>query len=172
LFHRETNIRKMLRPLTLHPSNPACSRSPLFGGDIAIGAYDGSLRGGVIRDWRFSTRAAQISANYYEIWKQLTGKPGRFYLYQAYLTLFEKLGPTNEKELIALQCDPQEYKIAPTIYKKGPHIHVSAAFAPIDKAHIALNLGHLDEVIVNVDNLMEALKRSIEMIRDEIVNRY
>jgi hypothetical protein len=172
LSHRENQIRKMLNPLTLHPSNPACRVQSQIGGIILFGAYDGSFRGGLARDWRFATVAGRIYANYYERWIPISGIYGVSCLSQAYLTIYQKEGPTDERELLALHCDPEEPDGPGSVYKRGPHLHISIAGPPIRDAHIALARGQLDSVLANATSLMEALTWSIIMIRDEVLNRY
>jgi hypothetical protein len=171
LAHRENRIRQMLNPLTLHPSSPACRVHSQIGGAVLFGAYDGSYRGGPARDWRFATVAGRIYANYYERWIPIPGRRDILCLTQAYLTIYQKEGPTDEEELLALHCDPEEPDGEGSIYKRGPHLHISIAGPPIRDAHIALARGHLDHVLANAPSLMEALTWSIVMIRDEILKR-
>lgn len=172
LYHRENRIRQMLNPLTLHPSNPACRVQSQIGGVVLFGAYDGSYRGGLARDWRFATIAGRVYANYYERWIAIPGTRGSLCLSQAYLTIYQKESSTDEEELLALHCDPEEPDGESSIYKRGPHLHISIAGPPIGDAHIALARGHLDDVLANATNLMEALSWSIVMIRDEVLKRY
>lgn len=56
-------------------------------------------------------------------------------------------------------------------YKRGPHLHIKAADEPIPKSHLALARGQLSEVLFSLDDLTEALGRSIQMIKDEILDR-
>lgn len=170
LTHRENQIRKMLRPLVLHPSNPACKVPSQIGGALVFGAYDGSYQGGSARDWRFMTVATGISANYHERWIPISGVASSLCLTQAYLTLYQRAAPTDENELLALHCDPEEP--ASSVYKKGPHLHFTIAGAPLKDAHIALERGHLNEVLACSDNLMQVLTWCIVMIKDEVLSRY
>lgn len=170
LSHRENQIRKMLRPLVLHSSNPACKVQSQIGGIMLFGAYDGSYQGGSARDWRFMTSTSGIFANYHERWISISGASSFLCLTQAYLTLYQRVTPTDENELLALHCDPEEP--SNSAYKRGPHLHFTIAGAPLKDAHIALTRGHLDEVLSCSDNLIEALTWCIVMIKDEVLSRY
>lgn len=56
-------------------------------------------------------------------------------------------------------------------YKKGPHLHIKAAEAPLPHAHFALNLGHLDAVLESVESLSEAIEYEIIMLKEEVLDR-
>jgi hypothetical protein len=56
-------------------------------------------------------------------------------------------------------------------YKKGPHLHIKAAEAPLPHAHFALNLGHLDAVLESVESLSEAMRYGIIMLKEEVLDR-
>jgi hypothetical protein len=88
---------------------------------------------------------------------------------QAYLNLYARNG-TSEKEIVCLHCDPSLLPGAEHArYKRGPHIHMSIAGSPYDRAHIALSGPDLVPILRSTDTLHTALEWGIEMIRDEIL---
>lgn len=55
-------------------------------------------------------------------------------------------------------------------YKKGPHLHIKAADDPLPHAHFALNLGHLDAVLISIETLSEAMRDGILMLKEEVLD--
>jgi hypothetical protein len=104
---------------------------------------------------------------YFEAWRLETRN--RFVLDQAYLNVYETT-EISEKEIVCLHCDPS---LPPDSdharYKRGPHIHMSIAGFPYDRAHIALQGPDLAPVLRSTDTLHSALAWGVEMIRDEIL---
>ena len=104
---------------------------------------------------------------YFEAWG-LEAR-NRFVLDKAYLNIYERTG-TSEKEIICLHCDPSLLPDADHAkYKRGPHIHMSVAGFPYDRAHIALQGPDIVPVLRSTDALHSALAWGVEMIRDEII---
>lgn len=171
VYSRGSQIRDLLSILSLNPGGPAWHTLPAQAGSIVFAAYDGPRPGGPASDWRFLTSTLGIRANYYEKWNPVP-EATLAYLDRAYLTIYQRKGPLEEAELLALHCDPDEPDGEGAIYKRGPHLHIVAAESPIPKAHIALAITHLSEVLASASNLMEALGRCIIMIRDEVLARY
>lgn len=96
----------------------------------------------------------------------------QWYLDRAYLTIF-RTDPTTraEVEFLCLHCDPNESDNADHgIYKQGPHLHIRAAEDPIPHAHIALNRGHLEDVLTSAHNLSEAMELGVLMIKEEVLD--
>ncbi len=166
-------VRRVLACLSPDKRGPACEIVNMPDECIAIGVYTGLRPSSVIREWRFPTKIKGVRANYYEIWRPLMvrGQPS-FFLHQAYLTLFQKESPNNEKELLALHCDPDEPDSRTALYKRGPHVHIKAAAQPIPKAHFALAKGQLDQVLSNVSSLTNFLAMGVQMIDDEVLTRF
>jgi hypothetical protein len=104
---------------------------------------------------------------YFESWS--LESRNRFVLDQAYLNIYERTGG-SEKEIICLHCDPSLLLSADHAkYKRGPHIHISVAGFPYDRAHIALQGPDLTPVLRSTEALHSALAWGVEMIRDEIL---
>lgn len=171
LASRGNDVRRMLSQIALVPGGPAWTNKIMPGGELVLGVHDEARPEGPIRQWRFSTTTYRIRANYYESWLPLPGQTNISYLERAYLTLYKVQGPAEETELLALHCDPEEPDSETAVYKRGPHFHVTAAQDPIPRAHIALSLGHINEVLESADSLTQSLQESIGMIRDEVLAR-
>ncbi len=169
---RGNQIRSMLSVLSLDPRGPAWDRRPIGAGSLTFSAYDGSRPSGPVSDWRFLTNTEGMRANYYERWNPVPDVTTLLYLDRAYLTIYLRKSPQEEAELLALHCDPDEPEGEGAIYKRGPHLHIVAAEYPIPKAHIALAIIHLSDVLASAMNLMDALSKCIIMIRDEVLARY
>lgn len=166
---RGRTISRFLRPLSRIPSGPASQRRGGSHGEIIIGVHEGSLLESDFTYWRFATTTPGFWANYYEIWSLVTGKRRQFYLEKAYLTIYK-----YDSEFLCLHCDPNLTQTEATekvIYKKGPHLHIECADKPIPKAHLALNGVYLSSVLNSTANLTRALQWSIQMIRDEVLDR-
>lgn len=177
LYSRGVSIRRLLRPISKVTNGPAWQIANSPGG-IAIGTYDGTYPGGQYRDWRFgvsvpdSDHAPLIQGMYFELWRRIPEEINIWALGRGYLSIYKVDHSKGEQELICLHCDPEEIDEVVMKYKKGPHLHIKAAEEPIPQSHIALARGHLDQVLANAESLTEAMAWSIEMIRDEILNKF
>jgi len=166
---RGSRISHILKPLSRIPSGPASERRGSSNGEIIIGVHDGSLVKSHFTDWRFATTIPGFSANYYEIWSLTDVKQRRFCLEKAYLTIYK-----DDQEYICLHCDPNRTNVEETekiIYQKGPHLHIKCADKPIPKAHLALGGVHTEKTISDAESLTNAIKWSIQMIKDEVLDR-
>ena len=172
---RGQSIRNLLRPISRISSGPATQIRQSFRQAI-IGTHDGTPSISGYRDWRFSTGHSGMSARYFEIWVPEDVRAELWYLHNAYLTIFRRPHPqAEENELLSLHCDPEELDDeddCKAIYKRGPHLHIKAAEEPIPKSHLALARGHLSQVLSSSADLTEALGWSIQMIKDEILDRF
>ena len=170
LGKRGQKIRHLLQPLSKQPVGPAwktISRS----GQYIIGVHDGSPPQSDFTEWRFATLVHNLQGAYYEIWIRLSDES--WYLRQAYLSMHrtDRTSASNTVKFIALHCDPNEPDEAShAIYKKGPHLHIQAADDPIPRAHIALCVGHLNDVLSSVDYLSEAMGLAVRMLREEVLD--
>ena len=171
LSRRENQIRSILGLLAMDPGGTAWARVSMQAGVLVFAMYDGTRPPGPVTDWRFSTGVSGIRASYYERWNPVPGEPALMYLDRAYFAMYQREGPVDEIELLALHCDPAEPEGEGAVYKRGPHLHVVAAKHPIPRAHIALAVGHLQEVLAGAHSLTQALRQSILMIRDEVLIR-
>ena len=169
LKSRGNEIQRILRPISKTKSGPAWYIKR-FSSNFVIGTNDGAPPSSDFRAWRFATTVPLLRAGYYEIWRQFDS--GQFCLEQAYLHIYE----TNprikfEQEILALHCDPNQSTDEKNhVYKRGPHLHVSKAEHPLPKAHIALNRCHLNEVLASIENLTEALRLALLMVREEFID--
>lgn len=169
IARRGLGISRLLRPLSRIPSGPACARRGGSTGEIIICAHEGSIIKSNFADWRFATTTPGFWANYYEIWSPFDKARRRFCLEKAYLTIYKE-----DKEYICLHCDPNRTEVEKSgkaTYQKGPHLHVKCAETPIPKAHLALTGVYLDQTLADAANLTKALEWSIQMIRDEVLDR-
>jgi hypothetical protein len=171
LSPRGQRVQKLLKPLTKQNNGPAWRRISAYG-DIIIATFTGSQPTSVYRDWRFATIAQNFRGMYFERWMRIDeGNREFWYLDRAYLTLYQitdkRFGV--EKEFLSLHCDPNEPDGLHAMYKRGPHLHVSAAEEPIPHAHIALNIGYIESVLSSTETLSEAIEWSVIMISEQIL---
>jgi hypothetical protein len=142
---------------------------------VMIGVHSGSPLGDDIRDWRFSTVVRGIRAGYHERWIAVDEKRLRFYIERAYLHLYRRrLHESEETQVIALHCDPNEPDdsgiFRHSVYKRGPHVHVTAAQQPFQHSHLALNAAEIDEVLHSLESLDRALISGIGLLRDQVLD--
>jgi hypothetical protein len=175
LQSRAESVKRMLRPLINRQTVLAVEipeRQPL----ITIVALSGQPLLNHYSDWRFNTYVRGIRAGYYERWSPTDSSRRRYYLERGYLHLFRRVGASRdatEEQVLALHCDPNEPPNTPHArYKRGPHLHISAAGSPLDESHIALNYSHLDEVLGSFNSLCAAWDNSIKLVKDEILPLY
>lgn len=155
----------------------ACSQT-VERNDFVLAVHSGSKPDLAPREWRFTTRVPKMRASYLERWVPTNEKRKRYYLMQAYLHLYWREGPRedDEKEILALHCDPNEPGDAGTrkhaLYKRGPHIHVVDSSQPLPHAHFALNVGHLSEVLRSVESLTAAVLSGVNLVRDQVLDLF
>lgn len=177
LASRGSRIRELLAPLVNSPRTLFFQPKSKFG-DYIIGTHEGSPSTSLYSDWRFRTIAPGFRAMYYEWWKMSEeDKEEWWYLYRAYLHIYKlDAAQTEESEYLLLHCDPSEPDGSRHAkYKQGPHLHIHAVSDPRDplpRAHVALNAGHLDAVLVSADSLTAAIKMSVSMLREEVLERF
>lgn len=159
---RQQQIRTLLKPIAaftvgiqFRPQSQA----------VLLGVAHGSPPSGDHRSWRFNTIVPTMKANYFEVWS--SSGHDRWVLKCAYLTLFTMAARGEEREYISLHCDPAEN----LSYKRGPHLHVCCSTSPMPRAHLALNLGHLSEVLESLSNLMSAMRSGVQLVKDEVLTR-
>lgn len=175
VYSRGPEVRRLLRILSRDPRGPAWeTRSS--AGCVLIGTYDGSRIASQPDEWRFATKVPTFWAMYNETWRQTEDGSGQYSLTKAYLHIYRTQDPWKEDEILALHCDPEEEddpsNPQAAVYKRCPHLHISAAEDPIPKAHLALAAGHIDQVLETASSLTEALRCGMEMIRHEVLDRY
>lgn len=146
-----------------------------YRSELTIGVHAGSRPNVNIRDWRFSTIARGIRAAYYERWAAVDEKRQHFYIQRAYLHLYRgDRHELAEAEIMALHCDPNEPDdsglLRHAMYKRGPHIHVSAAEHPFPHSHFALNVTELDNVLSSIGSLHAAVRSGVVLLRDQVLD--
>ena len=169
LANRWHTIQRMLRPISPIHTGPACDRE-ITTSYVIWGVHDGARARRGYREWRFSTRVHGYVANYFEYWVRLNRN--RWYLHRAYLTIFAIDQVEGETEYLCLHCDPNEPPgTSHAAYKQGPHLHIKKANHPIPHAHLALNKGHLENVLESVSSLTKAMEDGITMIRTQVLDQ-
>lgn len=168
LHTQQARVRTMLRPLARAAAGPASAAQTVRGAWI-LGTHDGSPSLSSHRDWRFATPARAHYAMYYEVWRPVDAK--NYGIQCAYLNIYRRDVHGDETELLCLHCDPGEAITAPhAAYKRGPHLHLSIAEKPVKRAHLALHVGRVDEVLADREQLYGALGDAVQMIRDEVID--
>lgn len=187
LQSRGNDIRQMLVPITARQDGGPAWQPRSGSSEFVIGMHDGSPSGSDHRNWTFATVRADVRAQYFERWLKFEERGReRWYLERAYLHLSRvDAASRNLIEFLCLHCDPDaapDEKLKDTapetynrvakqsFYKKHPHLHVIAAEAPFPHAHLALQVGYLDQVLSSIDSLSEAINQAVQMIRDEVLD--
>ena len=161
-------VRTLLRPISRKGSGPA-SEARKVDGSWILGTHDGSPSLSGYRDWRFATPARRCHAMYFEVWNPADRK--RYRIERAYLNIYQRDGRGEETEVLCLHCDPGEPSGAPhSAYKRGPHLHLSFAGDPLKRAHLALYVGRVEELLADKDRLYSALRDVVKMIRHEVLD--
>jgi hypothetical protein len=173
LSQRGEEICEMLRPLTGKSRlayDPVSRRS-----EILIAVRSGPKLDLSPTEWRFTTFVRGVRGAYYERWVPVDQKRKKYGLERAYLHLYRRdRDEDSEREFLALHCDPNEPDDTGSqrhaVYKRGPHIHVTAAQQPLPHSHFALNRSHLSDVLASVANLSAAVQSGVVMIRDQVLD--
>lgn len=139
-------------------------------GNISIVITDRHINSQNPEDYDFQTIAENIRARYNEVWVKF--QKDEYYLSKAYFHLYkideEYLTKRKDGEYILLHCDPNDNDDHGD-YKRSPHIHIENSDYPINKAHIALNLSNIKEILVSRMELNTALQKAVLMIKDQIL---
>jgi hypothetical protein len=140
-----------------------------------IGVHSGARPDIGVTDWRFSTVVRGIRAAYHERWIAVDEKRQRFYIERAYLHLYRRRrDESEESEIIAMHCDPNEPddsgELNHAVYKRGPHIHVTASHQPFPHSHIALNATEIDNVLSSIVSLHNAVSAGVVLLRDQVLD--
>lgn len=171
LAGRGNVVRSLLAPISGSEGGPSWG-TKASSTEFVIAVHEGNPPMGTYRDWRFATVVSEYRGMYFERWlRSGTGAREFWYLERAYLNLFETIQypAIQESEYLCLHIDPNlPANAAHRNYKCGPHLHISTAKPPIPHAHIALNRGHVDDVLSSVEKFSVALEHAIHMIKDEI----
>ena len=143
--------------------------------EVMIGIHSGARPEFSLTDWRFSTIVNGIWAGYHERWFAVDEKRKKFFIDRAYLHLYRRRpSEQDETEITALHCDPNEPDdsglLKHAVYKRGPHIHLTAAEQPFPHSHIALNAMEIDSVLGSIDSLHKAVTAGIVLLRDQVLD--
>jgi hypothetical protein len=167
-------IQRLFRPIRPkargHVQDVPVRSLAVRGVGTVVSARDGET-GDSHRDWRFRTRADWLMAQYFEVWVE-DSSGSALLMAQASLHLFSIPGPSvPEKELIALHCEPGHLGGTRTdVFKRGPHVHVSADGNRLAHAHIPLNYCDLDRALASRDSLSDALMKAVEVLETEVID--
>lgn len=175
LAKRGPLIRKLLAPILDQRNRGALAftTGPKSSDQYFVAAFD-KRTASELENLRFATFHKEFRANYYEVWIPFD-RVGhkKWCLSKAYLHIYRVNRSTAEEtEFVALHADPQEPDGDLAAYKRTPHIHIKASEYPIPKAHIAITIGSLRQVLDSSQTLFAAMKHGIELIKDEILIRF
>ena len=170
-------IPVLLSSVVRNHSSLKCKQVSSGNNQYVISTYEGSSPPGIdYRSWRFKTTKDKLRASYFEIWRPDDPEQSNWYLFRAYLTIFEiNQADRTEKELVALHCDPDEPSDAPHAkYKQGPHLHMLSAADPLQHSHIALNSPRYlhSNVLASFNDLSEHFDEAIQLVSEQVVGLY
>lgn len=172
-YKRVSAIQKLLSPLRAKGNAEPVSVKVILqrNDEEAIVACNPQVGNTNYRSWMFPTRSVSLICQYFEIWIKTSKGRREFYLQQCSLHLFKKIGPyVAPKEVLSLHCEPDKVDVdVMSRLKRGPHIHVTDAGFPLSKVHLPLNFCHLDDTLVSIQKLTDALDRAIEGPLSEVV---
>jgi hypothetical protein len=129
LDKRGQEITKLLGPIAPKGQRLACWKR-LLNRQVVFSAYLGPQPTDAEPDlWRFATKISRIRASYHERWLQTDFRQQAFYLERAYLHLYLRSNLNDEREILALHCDPNEAQTERHfLYKVGPHVRKRSVF--------------------------------------------
>jgi hypothetical protein len=161
--------RELLRPIAKAKGGPAFGTKSTST-SFTIAYRDGAPPESEYTSWRFLTIAPLTYAQYYERWERLNGRAWQ--LERAYLHLFRpKERQREEEEYICIHCDPLTNPESPgSKYKRGLHLHCSAAGYPLKKAHFALDGGYLESMLRSSDSLNSSWAWVVALLREEVLS--
>lgn len=136
-----------------------------------LGTFDGSRSSNAYRDWRFSSYRQGFRCMYFEEWHAIDSSKKIWRLRQICFSLFRTISRTDEPEVLAIHCEPMEPDgQRHTKYKRGLHLHVSAAIQPIPHAHFAINNDYVSQVMTSIDTLSQAIESAFMMVNDQVIS--
>ncbi len=171
--NRTSQVKAMLAPLkSAKPLHCEPFPGQVRGGKAFV-AHDGLSPREDYRDYPFRLKDSQLECTYNEVWLPVSGA-SRWVLVRAYLTLFViNLQLRESEQLLCVHCDPADESHEPTrSYKIGPHLHLAEARPPLPRCHFPLCLTNLDEVLRSPKSLTEALRKTAEVLQNEVVARF
>lgn len=173
---RGPRILQFLRPLAERPSELFVSPKPAADEYIAAVHERHFGNTGVFNSLRFRTIAPKFLAMYHERWKRFyRGKDEFYYLFRAYLHIYQVDKEKGEVEFLLLHCDPNEPNTAAHAkYKQSLHLHIECTEAewPHDiwpHAHIALNTAYLSTMLKDANSITHAIEIAAVMLKDQVL---
>lgn len=169
---RGSQIVDLLKTVANKGNKIVCNNRSIGGRSFIIAVSDTTETGTDFSTWRFKTYIPQFHAMYYESW--IPFEDEIYFLQRAYFHLYKtKQYKLEEEEYILLHCDVSEPDDSNhSKYKQSPHLHIKSAEQPLPHAHIALNNCDLQFTLSSLDNLNNALRKSIEMIDDQVLFQF
>jgi len=171
LHPRCTTIRNLLRPV-LRSRDIRTEQLPRVTRrrEATVTAWD-ITNGDSYRDWFFRTPCRAIWGQYFEEWTTNADETV-WHLSQTCLHLFHVETPRVPVEIFALHCEPKETGDSfQASLRRGPHVHIRSDNNRLGHAHIPLNLGHIDAVLESCETLTIALRASIQLIAEEVIEQ-
>lgn len=170
LFRRKEEITRILKPLVSGRNTIYIHHTQRNSSEFVWVAV--ALRESTQGDYESKKFPITDSfqASYHERWQRnFLGKEEYWYLERAYLHFYKLNKETADyDEYLLLHCDPNEDREhAP--YKQCPHHHIEVAPHPWPKAHIALNVGFLKEMLTDASSLTKAFEGAIIMLHDQVL---
>ena len=169
LNKRRQRVQKIFKPLA------KTNRVDVFfhsGANKAVIGLGRDIYGSDLRRARHPSRYDSIYVNYFEIWiAQEAGET--FFLEKSCMHLDTPYPDgTGDEKVSALHCDPSlNGKDSGSIFKHGPHLHISGNKRDIKKSHISLFLTNFDTSTSSIDTLSTALDKIVSMINSELLPR-
>jgi hypothetical protein len=159
-----------LAPLSLRSAVDATSVSKRNSWVVA--AFLGTQPLEDYTDWLFPTKIDRFMATYHEVWQATIDTDETYYLEQLQFHLYCIRSHLElPTPVLALHSEPvldsdrfdQEYSL-------GPHLHITHAAYPLRRAHLALEMRGLLDVLSSVSELNLSLLRCLTMINGEILS--
>jgi len=164
-------VQKLLKPLVGGKHAVPCCfvANPSVPGRILSGHPGGSGHTDHRALW-FPTFIKTVQCQYFEIWLPSDGEK-RWELERAYLSISRVIRQLGKREdILCVHCDPLTKDSDPLAsYRKGPHLHVMLAQAPLPRAHFPLNACHLQQVLASVESLTNAMQSAIGIVCHEVI---
>lgn len=157
----------------IHPKPKSIQAKPISqSGIITFVVSDKPVKSLEKKDYDFQTTSKNFKASYFEVW--VKHEKNDYFLSKAYFHLYrtdnEYLKSIREDgEYVLLHCDPNDNDEHGD-YKRSPHVHIENAEYPINKAHIALNLSNITQILESRLELNKALKSAILMLKEQIID--
>lgn len=173
LSKRVTTVRKLLSPL--RGGTVPCLLRPAphrYGEGNILAACQRQEIGISFEGWQFNTLVKNYWCQYHELWRPV-GQTDKRFLERIYLNILYLNPDHNFEKVVSIHCDPNEKGSEPqSSFKRGPHLHIQKSESPLHRCHFPLNYSHLEIVLFSIDNVTNAFKDAIKILRHEVLSRY